>query len=272
MKETIVNFDSLDGIKLQGSLRKPPGKIKYAVLLVHGITVDRNEDGFYTKFATNLEQINAASLRFDLRSHGKSEGKYEELTLTGVMNDIGSALKELKKKIPSRTPVSIIAASFGGGLSAYWVSEHPNEIKTLVLLNPVLNYGQRMLYSKSYWSKDHITTGGAKILQKQGWLHHGSFRMGRALINELFYVKPFEKISDIMIPILTIHGDKDSMVPINVSKKFAKSNKKSEFMSIKGADHGFTNPDDEDFTHPNTLQFRSIVFNKVLSWINKNGR
>ncbi len=178
MKDTVVNFTSFDNINLQGTFREPQGEIKCAVLLIHGITVDREEDGFYTEFATHLEQISAASLRFDLRSHGKSDGKYEELTLTGVINDIGSALKELKKIIPSRTPVSIIATSFGGGLAAHWISEHQNEIMTLVLLNPLLDYARRMLFPKPFWDNGKLSSEGAETLKKQGWLPHGEFKMG----------------------------------------------------------------------------------------------
>lgn len=272
MKDQIVRFNSVDGFHLEGSLRKPVGIIKSAVLMVHGITVDRDEDGFYADFASKLETIGVATLRFDLRAHGKSEGKFEELTLTGVMNDIESAVKVLQDHLNPNIPTSIMAASFGGGLSVYWASRHQKEIRTIVLLNPILDYARRMLFTKPYWDKDHLTLKGAQNLRKSGWLPHGSFKMGRGLINELLFIKPFEKISEITIPILTIHGDKDSMAPFDIAKKYTKANKKSEFVPIKGADHGFTNPDDEEFTHPNTIKFRSIVFEKVMNWIKENGR
>jgi uncharacterized protein len=267
MKEIPITFHSMDGFRLEGTLGLPDGSIKYAVLLVHGITVDREEDGFYTEFSRRLDSIDAATFRFDLRCHGSSEGTYEQLTLAGVVNDINSAVQEIRKQISSSIPLSIIAASFGAGLSVYWASEYANEINTLVLLNPLLDYGKRMLFAKPFWDKNRLTDEGAETLEKQGWLPHGEFRMGRALINELLYIKPYEKMSKLELPILTIHGDKDSMVPFDIAQKYATPNNKCSFLPIEGADHGFTHPDDEDFTHPATIQFRNKVFQKVLSWI-----
>ncbi len=92
------------------------------------------------------------------------------------------------------------------------------------------------------------------------------------MINELSFIKPHEKIGGLSIPVLTIHGDQDSMVPFEIAKKYCSTNNQRLFVTIKGADHGFTNPDDDDFTHPDTIRFRKVVFEKVLKWINKNGK
>lgn len=77
-------------------------------------------------------------------------------------------------------------------------------------------------------------------------------------------------MNDLSIPVLTIHGDHDSMVPFEIAKKYGTPNNQCSFVTIEGADHGFTNPDDEDFTHPDTIRFRSVVFEKVLKWISEN--
>lgn len=270
MKELPITFHSMDGFRLEGTLGLPDKPIRCAVLLVHGITVTREEDGFYTEFARRLNSLDAATFRFDLRCHGFSEGIYEQLTLTGVINDINSAVQEIRNHMPPKIPLNIIATSFGGGLSVYWASEHRNEINTLVLLNPLLNYGKRMLFAKEFWKKDRLTKEGAKTLAKQGWLPHGDFRMGLALINELLYIKPYEKMAKLELPILTIHGDEDSMVPFDIAKEYATPNDRCSFITIKGADHGFTHPDDEDFTHSDTIRFRNFVFESVLNWINNH--
>lgn len=268
MIETTVTFPSLDGINLHGTLRKPDNAADYAVLFVHGITVTREEDGFYTEFAKRLDSLNAISLRFDLRGHGKSnECSHEEVTLTGVINDIDAAFTKLCENVLPSTPTVIIAASFGAGLSSYWASENIKKLRTLVLLNPLFDYALRMLYSKPYWNQNKLTDEGMKTLKKQGWLPHGSFHMGRALVNELLHIKPYEKMQQLTIPVLTIHGDKDSMVPYEIAKRYGLPNPKSGFITIEGADHGFTHPDDEDFTHPTTIKNREVVFNKVIDWI-----
>src|SRR3990172_8759763 len=164
MTENSITFFSMDGFCLKGTFSAPTKQITHAVLFVHGITVDREEDGFYTEFSKKLDNIDVASFRFDLRAHGSSDGKYEQLTLLGVINDINSAVQEIRKHIPASVPLSIIAASFGGGLSAYWVSANMNEINTLILLNPLLDYGKRMLFTKPFWNENKLTKEGAKTL------------------------------------------------------------------------------------------------------------
>lgn len=270
MNESSISFHSVDGFRLEGTLRNSEAKSKHAVLLVHGSTVTREEHGLYTEFAQRLDELSATSLRFDLRCHGSSEGKYEELTLLGVINDIDSAVKEIRKKVPSDVPLTIIAASFGGGLSAYWASEHMDKIHSIVLLNPLLDYGRQMLFLKPYWHDGKLSSEGAETLKKQGWLPHRRFKMGRELVNELLYIKPYEKMGNLSIPVLTIHGDHDSMVPFEIAKKYGMPNNQCSFVAIKGSDHGFRSIDSKDFAHPDAIRFKNIVFEKILDWISEN--
>ncbi|HUZ36208.1 MAG TPA: alpha/beta fold hydrolase [Streptosporangiaceae bacterium] len=57
-----------------------------------------------------------ASLRFDFRAHGESEGRQEDLTIAGVVNDIRAAVKQVREAAGSG-PVNLIGASFGGGIA-----------------------------------------------------------------------------------------------------------------------------------------------------------
>jgi len=267
MSESLINFKSMDGFALKGTLRITKDPAKFAILFVHGITVDREEDGFYTQFAKKMDSISAISLRFDLRCHGASQGRYEDLTLAGVINDVDSAVNELQKHAPSHIPLIIIAASFSGGLTSYWAFENSNKIHSLVLLNPVLNYGKHMLFSKWFWNNDEISVKGSEILKTQGWLPHGAFRMGAKLLDELSNLKLFEKMKYPPIPILVVHGSKDSTVSFEIAQEYSNSNNNSTFVIITGADHGFTSPNDDNLSHPDTIHFRDIVFEKVFKWI-----
>lgn len=266
--ETEIAFQSTDGTKLSGTLRRMP-RPRLGVLLVHGITVDRDEDGFYTEFAGRLDALGATSLRFDLRAHGKSGGKYEDLTLSGVINDIDSAYRALSASLPQGSPIVVAASSFGGGLSAYWASERPDSIRGVMLFNPLLDYAKRMIFDKEFWRDGALTEDGIRDLSGDGWLGHGEFRIGRPLLNELFHIRPQEKIKDLEVPLLTIHGDADSMVPYDTAKERTLECAGSEFVTVGGADHGFTRPGDEEFDHPETLRFREVVFERALEWIRK---
>jgi hypothetical protein len=269
MSESLINFQSKDGLQLEGTLRITRDSTKIAILFVHGITVDREEDGFYTQFAKKMDDLSAMSFRFDLRGHGTSQGKYEDLTLAGVINDIDSAVNEIRVHVPIHVPLVIIAASFSGGLASNWALKNSNKIHALVLLNPLLDYGEHMLFSKGFWENDQISFKGNEILKTQGWLPHGEFRMGSELIDELSNIQSFEKMGSPSIPILVIHGNKDCIVPFEIAQKYSNSNQNSTFVTINGADHGFTSPNDDNLSHPDTIHFRDIIFKKVIKWISE---
>lgn len=273
--EEDVEFRSTDGTALRGTLRgAPPPRARAGALLVHGIAVDRDEDGFYSELAERLGRIGAASLRFDLRGHGESGGDYERVTLSGVINDIGCAHGLLASRLPRGAPTFVVAASFGGGLAACWAAaaEAGNPARGappagLVLLNPLFDYARRMLFEKPYWSGGRLTDGGLAALAGRGWLEHGEFRIGPAMLNELLCIRPQDSVRDLGVPLLTVHGDADSMVPYDVSRRCTEEARDSEFVTIRGADHGFVHPDDEGYGHPDTPRFRDAVFGKVASWI-----
>ena len=46
----------------------------------------------------------------------------------------------------------------------------------------------------------------------------------------------------------------------------------AEFVTVEGADHGFTHPGDEDCAHPQTERFRKGVIEKVAEWAGKRAR
>src|ERR1700684_4322885 len=89
---TTTSFRTLDGLHLAATLVTPDGPTERAVVLVHGGGVTREEGGFFTRLANGLGEAGVASLRFDLRGHGESEGRQEELTLAAILNDIRVAL------------------------------------------------------------------------------------------------------------------------------------------------------------------------------------
>ena len=265
-REEEISFQSIDGTPLYGTLRMTP-RPRLGVLMVHGMTADRDEDGLYSDLASGLDSLDAASLRFDFRAHGRSGGRCEDLTLSGVINDVDSACRALSSSLPPGAPAAAVASSFGGGLCAHWASENPGRLAGLVLLNPLLDYAKRMLFDKPFWRGRSLDGKAAEDLRVRGWLEHGRFRMGRPLINELLLIRPHESIRDLKIPLLTMHGDADSMVPHDVSKKCTQECARSEFVTVRGADHGFARPGDEDLDHPDTLRFRGEVLARTLEWL-----
>ena len=110
-----------------------------------------------------------ASLRFDLRGHGESEGRQEELTLTTILNDIRVALAKVRD-LSGATRLSLLGASFASGVCAYYAAKRTSEIDRLVLLNPQLDYKKRTIDSRDYWHDDYLDDVQTQLLSKLGYI------------------------------------------------------------------------------------------------------
>ena len=262
-----TEFSSLDGLRLSGTCLLPSVPEGGAVL-VHGGGVTREEGGFFTRLAEGLADADVASLRFDLRAHGASEGRQEDLTLAGIVNDIRAAVDHLAF-LTGIGPVTLIGASFGGGVSAFFASRYPDRLRRLVLLNPLLNYKKRFIDDKPYWSDDRISEEAGRELAEQGFIAHSpSFKLGRGLLNEVFYLQPHESLKDLTMPTLIVHGTRDTFIPVDSSREYARQiNAPVTLLEVEGAQHGFAVHDDPGYLDPQTQEWQAFVIRSVAEWI-----
>src|SRR5258708_4949317 len=212
--EHSVRLRTLDGLNLAATLVTPDESPDHAVVLVHGGGVTREEGGFFARLASGLAGAGAASLRFDLRGHGESEGRQEDLTLATILNDIRVALAHVREATGA-SAVSLLGASFGGGICGYYAAKRPAEIHRLVLLNPQFNYKWRTIDSRQYWSNDYLSDEVAQQLTENGYLQFTpSLRHGRAILNEVFWLEPQTVLRSIAAPTLLVHRPHYPLVPI----------------------------------------------------------
>jgi len=176
-------FRSLDGLQLAGTCVVPGEAPSSVAVLVHGGGVTRDEGGFFTRLAHGLASSGVASLRFDLRGHGESEGRQEDLTISGVLNDIRAAVGHAKQ-LANVQSAQLLGASFGGGICGFFAAQYPQELTSLVLINPLINYKRRFVDDKPYWSDDQIDESAGRELLVHGFLRHSpTFKLGRPLLN-----------------------------------------------------------------------------------------
>ncbi len=138
-------------------------------LLVHGGGATREEGGFFARLAVGLADAGAASLRFDLRGHGESEGRQEDLTLATILNDIRVALASVQEATGA-SRLALLGASFSGGVCAYHAARGLGEVDRLVLLNPQLDYKLRTIDSRPYWHDDQLDDDMAGQLSEHGYI------------------------------------------------------------------------------------------------------
>jgi len=263
-----VTLRTLDGLHLAATLVVPDGQPDGAVVLVHGGGVTREEGGFFTRLAARLSDAGVTSLRFDLRGHGESEGSQEELTLATILNDIRVALAHLRDTTDARQ-VSLVGASFAGGICAYYAAKRQGELDRLVLLNPQLDYKWRTIDSRPYWSGDYLDDEVARQLDQQGFIQFTpTLRHGRPLLNEVFWFEVLPALAAVRAPTLVVHGTKDSFVPVESSREAMRLfTAEHKLVEIEGAQHGFAVHDDPGYLNPQSQEWQAFVIHAVADWL-----
>lgn len=251
-----ITYKSTDGTRLVGIWHVPKEKTNKAIVLAHGITVDKDENGAFIQLADQLTNSGFAIFRFDFRGHGESGGKSVDMTLTGEMFDLSTAINLVKQQYRQ---IGLLGASFGGGISVLYCEEHQSELQALCLWNPVLNYDHCFLNPTLPWlvaRKGHIKND----IKTKGWTTVGSrnFILGKPLFDEMRNYYPYKELIKIKIPMIIFHGDNDKHVPYEDSKKYALSI--CPLITINRSEHGFHEKQEFDQAAKATLVF----FNKYL--------
>ncbi|MEU1826682.1 alpha/beta hydrolase [Streptomyces abikoensis] len=268
MAERETAFRSLDGTALVGTVTAPDGPVSGIAVLVHGAGVTRHEGGFFTRIAVGLARVGVRCLRFDLRAHGASGGRPEDITIAGVANDIKAAGDHLRAESGLES-VHVIAASFSGGAAALHAAHRPGEVERLVLLYPRLDYRERYITSRPYTDANgYLSAEAVKALEEQGFTERSPFGLGRALLNEVHFLDPTMIVSAVRAPALVVHGTKDTFVPVESSRRYVRAfGGPAELMELDGAEHGCAVHEDPQYLHPQTQKWQAEVIDRVTRFL-----
>jgi hypothetical protein len=268
LRATGTTVRTFDGLQLVGTLVEPEQGVDRAVVLVHGGGVTREEAGFFARLAQGVGEAGVTSLRFDLRGHGESEGRQEDLTLSAILNDIQAAIEHVQTTA-NVTSVSLLGVSFAGGICGYFAAKRPELVDRLVLGNPLLNYKKRFIDDKPYWHDDRIDEEAGKELAEQGFVAHSpTFKLSRPLLNEVFWLQPHTVLSEIQAPTLILHGTKDTFIPVASSRSaVSQLTCEHKLVELEGAQHGFAVHDDPTYADPKSQEYQAFVIRNVAEWL-----
>ncbi|WP_010637832.1 alpha/beta hydrolase, partial [Acidithiobacillus thiooxidans] len=83
-------------------------------------------------------------VRFDPRGVGRSDGLFEQLTLSRYLEDLRLILQMLEKR-----PVILVGSSMGGWLATLAATRWPERLRALLLIAPAYNFIQTLFQTLS---------------------------------------------------------------------------------------------------------------------------
>ncbi|MBI2650044.1 alpha/beta hydrolase [Candidatus Woesearchaeota archaeon] len=219
LKYEEITFKSADGIKLSGWFI-PNNRTKATIIVMHGYPADKANLLPTAEFLSNEFNV----LLFDFRSFGKSEGKY---TTAGYLEvkDLEGAINYLEKN-KKITKIGLYGFSLGGAVAL--MTNHEN-IKATVT-------------DSAYAKLSHMVGQMYRIFF--------IFKYPLVYLTKLYGIlflrinlddaSPVDSIKNLKVPILLIHAEKDSQIPVNEAYLLHNANKKAELWIVENAEHGMT--------------------------------
>lgn len=234
--EEKIFFPNSKGVKLCGLLSNPSAdKTRPIVIFAHGFSSSKNTTNF-VKLAERLNQNNISSFRFDFYGHGESKGDFEKITISEAVDDILQAIKFLQSKGYSQ--IGLVGSSFGG-ISSIIAASQSNDLFLLALKSPVSDYWE---IEKSRYSNKELEEWkekGYRDYEDEG----KKMKLNYSFVEDFDNNNGYEAAPKIKVPTLIVHGDSDNVVPVSQSIKTSKLIPNCKLVTIKDANHRYTEGD-----------------------------
>jgi len=190
-----------------------------AAIFVHGFA-SRRDGEKARELGRVLAEQGWRLLALDLRGHGESPGRIEDLT---IGRSVGDLLETAVHADFFRAPRRALVGSSFGALVAAWASvDHPRLCDRLALIAPAFGFVARHAPSmriRSEWVDVTLT---------------------RAIVDEAPTRRDEELARRLAAPALILHGERDEAVPIEASRAFVRLCPNVRLVEIPGGDHRLT--------------------------------
>ncbi|KUK97111.1 MAG: Hydrolase of the alpha/beta superfamily-like protein [Parcubacteria bacterium 32_520] len=228
------------GEKLRGMFHIPENAQNLpCVILFHGFGGTKTEAHFmFVKLSRLLAKNGIASVRFDFRGSGDSEGKFEDMTIleevsdAKIIYDFTANMKEINKN-----RIGIVGWSFGGAVGVILSGKMKERIKCLVLWSSAGDIGK--IPKASF---DFISTRGLLV--------------GEKFYKELSNLSIYNYAKEYRGNVLIVHSKKDELVPLETALKYKDIyGKRAKLFLLEESDHAFRNVEWESRVLEETLKF-----------------
>ena len=202
---------------------------RLGIIFIHGLNSDMN--GAKALTVQRYARKNKLNfIRFDCRGHGKSEGKFEDFTISDWKNDLLYVIDKLTKG-----PQILVGSSMGGWLMFLAAKARPTKIKGLIGLAAAPDYIDNLYSNLSQAQKKRISKNGVLKYKSNGF----SYLIKKKFIVDAKKNKILNKSFKYKKPLILIHGLKDNVVSKKVPELILKkiSGNLGRIIFLKNSDH-----------------------------------
>ena len=207
---------------------------KLTIVFLHGLKSDlEGKKPLFLNRYCKKNKVNFLSLEYS--GHGKSYGKFENGTISNWKNNVKFVIHKIIKK----EKFLIVGSSLGAWLGLLQFQEFKKQIIGFIGVGSAPEFLDRLIWQK-------LKDNEKKLLLKKKFYMLKSdgyeYKIKLALLKDGRKNKVLNKKINSKIPVFLIHGKKDDVVPLKLSKKifsiFPQAKKKIKI--IKGGDHSLS--------------------------------
>lgn len=223
----------------------PAPNTGYLALIGHGVTGNKDRP-LIKGVAEELSDRGIPTLRFSFAGNGKSDGRFQDATITTETEDLLDLLDQLAT--PDKH-IIYIGHSMGAAVGTLVAAQEPHRIQTLVSLAGMVN-------TRDFFQREF---GDQTPDEGYMWGEPNCPLSQTAMDDALQIGDVLDAARSITQPWLLIHGTEDDVVPIQDSRQALEANPndtRRKLVEIPGVSHMFS-----EATYPQ-------IAHEIASWLN----
>jgi len=236
MKHDDFYRQSYDNLKLFGQCWSPNGEPAGVVCLIHGLG---EHSGRYAYLASALSTANFATITFDLRGHGKSEGKRGDApSYEANLKDLDILIHEAGQRFPG-IPCFLLGHSLGATIGLYYTLKRQPPLTGVIGTGPgfktdLSSQTGKVLMARilgSVFGSISLRTGlvpatlsrDPRVIQAyvtDPLIHdQATLRWGKASLESIAWL--YKHAAEFPLPLLLMHGTLDRLTYAKGTQEFA---------------------------------------------------
>lgn len=227
------------GQKLAACLHRPEpdrtGASAPVVICCHGLTGSRVGACFrMVQLGRLLEAEGIACLRFDFRGCGESDGRFRDLTIPMLIEDLRAVLATVER-LPGcdATRLGIVGSSFGA-FTAAQVAEEMAGLRCLAFWAPVANVRSLI--------EQQMPPPAWEFLHEYGWVDHHGMPLSKPFFENIPQADGATQLARTPRPLLIYQSLGDPQVPIEHGRAYEAALRQAgvevRLETIQAEDHG----------------------------------